>query len=52
MKKEIGVSGLKDIVTSLHGVVCELSNQVYCEALDELQERLSRDKYREFISSL
>lgn len=52
MKKELGVSGLKDIVTSLHGESCEASNQVYCEALDELQERLSPSKYNEFISSL
>jgi hypothetical protein len=52
MKKVIGVNGLKDIVTSLHGVPCEASSQVYCEALDELQERLSQSKYNEFISSL
>ena len=52
MKKELGVNGLKDIVTGLHGVPCEISNQVYCEALDELQERLSPSNYNEFISSL
>jgi len=52
MKKELGVIGLKDIVTSLHGVPCSASNEVYCGALDELQERLSPSKYDDFISSL
>jgi len=52
MKKVVGVNGLKDIVTSLHGQSDEASNQVYCSALDELQERLSQSKYNEFISSL
>ena len=52
MKKVIGVNGLKDIVTSLHGESGEASNQAYCSALDELQEILSQSKYNEFVNSL
>jgi len=52
MIETIGVSELKDIVISLHGADCKPSKQVYYEVLDELQNRLPQDKYKEFVESL